>query len=105
VLIVLQLARVTTAFLNILIGKAGLFESTPIIGSPVARDLRSVQGLYEVSMNDRKSLILRVRLPWRQMLVFSLIDKVQGRAEDLKSEADRLGGVLQTAIDSYSDLA
>ena len=104
-LIVLQFARVTAAFLNILIGKAGLFESTPVIGSPVFRDLRAVEGVYEVSTNDRKSLILRVRLPWRQLLAFSLIDNVKDRAEDLKNESGRLGGVLQTAIDKYSDLA
>jgi hypothetical protein len=105
VLIVLQLVRVNSALLNVLIGKAEMFASTPNIGEPVARDLRSVEGVFDVSIHNRETLLLRVRLPLIQALAFSLIDNVQGRADDLEGEARRLGEMLKTAVAKYSGLA
>ncbi len=37
------------ALLNILIGKAGLFEKIPLIGEPVSAVLRSLEGVVDVS--------------------------------------------------------
>jgi hypothetical protein len=52
VLMVLQFGRVNAALLNVLIDKADLFASTSNIGAPVARDLRSVEGAFDVSVHN-----------------------------------------------------
>jgi hypothetical protein len=43
-----QFVRVHQALLNILIGKAGLFETVPYIGQPLAQVLRQVEGVVDV---------------------------------------------------------
>jgi hypothetical protein len=44
-----EFVRVHQALLNILIGKAGLFNDVPFIGQPVAAVLRQVENVVDVS--------------------------------------------------------
>jgi hypothetical protein len=44
----LQFVRVHQVLLNILIGKAGLFQTVPFIGAPVAAVLRQIEGVVDV---------------------------------------------------------
>jgi hypothetical protein len=44
-----KFVRVHQALLNILIGKAGLFQTVPFIGQPVASVLRQVENVVDVS--------------------------------------------------------
>jgi hypothetical protein len=44
-----EFVRVHQALLNILIGKAGLFQTVPIIGGPVAAVLRQLENVVDVS--------------------------------------------------------
>lgn len=37
-------------FLNIMIGKAGLFNTVPFIGEPVGGQLRKVEHVFDVSI-------------------------------------------------------
>jgi hypothetical protein len=78
-----QFVRVHQVLLNILIGKAGLFNTVPIIGQPVAAVLRQVESVVDT-------------------IAFSLIDGVQSRAADLTVQANSLDGTLTTAINAYS---
>ncbi|TDZ31637.1 hypothetical protein C8035_v001861 [Colletotrichum spinosum] len=80
-----EFVRVHQALLNILIGKAGLFNTVPFVGQPVAAVLRQVEAVVD-------------------SIAFSLIDLVQSRATDLTSQANSLGGSLQNAIDSYDGI-
>lgn len=48
-LIRLQFVRVHQALLNILIGKAGLFQTVPFIGQPIAAVLRQIENVVDVS--------------------------------------------------------
>ncbi|TEA17654.1 hypothetical protein C8034_v011847 [Colletotrichum sidae] len=80
-----EFVRVHQALLNILIGKAGLFNTVPFVGQPVAAVLRQVEAVVD-------------------SIAFSLIDLVESRATDLTSQANSLGGSLQTAIDSYDGI-
>ena len=45
----IQFVRVHQVLLNILIGKAGLFQTVPFIGQPVAAVLRQVEAIVDVS--------------------------------------------------------
>jgi hypothetical protein len=45
-----QFVRVHQVLLNILIGKAGLFQTVPLIGQPVSAILRQVEGVVDVSL-------------------------------------------------------
>ncbi|CAG5171171.1 uncharacterized protein ALTATR162_LOCUS7287 [Alternaria atra] len=81
-----EFVRVHQALLNILIGKAGLFQTVPFIGQPVASVLRSVEGVVDT-------------------IAFGLIDTVQSRASDLQSQANSLSGTLQVCINSYDGLS
>ncbi|KAJ4379380.1 hypothetical protein N0V86_005425 [Didymella sp. IMI 355093] len=74
------------ALLNILIGKAGLFTTVPIIGQPIAAVLRQVENVVDT-------------------IAFGLIDAVESRASDLQAQAQSLGGTLDTAIRSYDGLS
>ena len=47
---VLQFVRVNQALLNILIGKAGLCSSMPMVGAPIAQQLRSIEAVFDVSI-------------------------------------------------------
>jgi len=46
-----QFVRVHQALLNILIGKAGLFQTVPFIGQPVAAVLRQIENVVDVSLS------------------------------------------------------
>ncbi|KAI9897349.1 hypothetical protein N3K66_007205 [Trichothecium roseum] len=72
--------------LNVLIGKAGLFNTIPFIGQPVAAVLRAVESVVDT-------------------IAFSLIDSIESRAADLTKEADSLSSTIGTAIDTYSGLS
>ena len=78
--------RVNQVFLNIMIGKAELFNTVPVIGAPVAAELRKVERVFDA-------------------LAFALVDKVGSRADDLKSQTNSLEGTLTTAINSYDGLS
>ncbi|EFQ34458.1 hypothetical protein CGRA01v4_00113 [Colletotrichum graminicola] len=74
--------RVHQALLNILIGKAGLLNTVPFAGQPIAAVLRQVEAVVDT-------------------VAFTLIDMVQSRAADLTAEANSLDQSLDTAIKSY----
>jgi len=46
---IVQFVRVHQVLLNILIGKAGLFQTVPFIGEPVAATLRQLESVVDVS--------------------------------------------------------
>ncbi|EEY18874.1 UVI-1h [Verticillium alfalfae VaMs.102] len=81
-----EFVRVHQVLLNILIGKAGLFNTVPIIGQPVAAVLRSIEEVVDTA-------------------AFMLIDAVESRAEDLQSQAESLKGTITVAIGSYDGLS
>ncbi|KAL2061496.1 hypothetical protein VTL71DRAFT_6873 [Oculimacula yallundae] len=81
-----EFVRVHQVLLNILIGKAGLFQTVPLIGIPVAAVLREIEKVVDTA-------------------AFALIDAVQSRADDLRSEAGSLRGTITIAIDSYDGLS
>ncbi|KAI6546597.1 hypothetical protein MCOR05_000539 [Pyricularia oryzae] len=80
-----EFVRVHQALLNILIGKAGLFNTVPIIGQPVAAVLRQLESVVDT-------------------IAFGLIDLVQSRASDLTTQANQLGGTIEVCIQSYEGL-
>jgi hypothetical protein len=80
-----EFVRVHQVLLNILIGKAGLFNTVPVIGSPVAAVLRQLEAVVDT-------------------VAFQLIDLVESRANDLMSEADSLSKTIGTAIGAYEGL-
>lgn len=47
-----EFIRVHQVLLNILIGKAGLFNTIPLIGQPVASVLRQIEGVVDVSLSS-----------------------------------------------------
>lgn len=51
-----EFVRVHQVLLNILIGKAGLFNTVPLIGQPVASVLRQLESIVDVGlkMNPRR---------------------------------------------------
>ncbi|CCF45608.1 UVI-1h [Colletotrichum higginsianum] len=77
--------KVHQQLLNVLIGKAGLFTTIPIVGEPVAVVLRAVEDIVDT-------------------VAFALIDAVQSRAKDLEAELDSLTGTIQTATKQYSGI-
>ncbi|EHK97582.1 UVI-1h [Glarea lozoyensis ATCC 20868] len=81
-----EFVRVHQVLLNILIGKAGLFQTVPFIGQPIAAVLRQIEGVVDT-------------------VAFALIDSVQSRATDLQSQASSLSGTITTAINAYDGLS
>jgi len=81
-----EFVRVHQVLLNILIGKAGLFNTVPLIGTPVAAVLRQIEKVVDAA-------------------AFALIDAVQSRAADLKDQAGSLSGTVTTAINAYDGLS
>ncbi|KDN60717.1 putative conserved hypothetical protein [Colletotrichum sublineola] len=81
-----EFVRVHQALLNILIGKAGLFNTIPLIGQPVAAVLRQVEAIVDT-------------------IAFGIIDLVESQAEDLMSQANSLGSSLEVCIQSYDGLS
>ncbi|KAI1858562.1 hypothetical protein JX265_010655 [Neoarthrinium moseri] len=80
-----EFVRIHQQLLNILIGKAGLFQTVPFIGAPVAAVLRQIEAIVDT-------------------LAFALIDQVESRATDLQNQAGSLGMTVQTAIQQYEGL-
>ncbi|KAI0503010.1 UVI-1 [Xylaria bambusicola] len=77
--------RVHQALLNILIGKAGIITSVPVVGQPIAAVLRQVEGVVDT-------------------IAIGLINLVESRSQDLTSEANSLGNTLDLAIQKYEGL-
>lgn len=102
-----EFVSVHQALLNILIGKAGLFNTVPFIGQPVAAVLRQIEGVVDVSLGPPTNwettglnqLTCFFFTP--QTVAFMLIDTVQSRASDLQSQANSLDMTLATCINSY----
>ncbi|KAJ4331154.1 hypothetical protein N0V87_009382 [Didymella glomerata] len=81
-----EFVRVHQALLNILIGKAGLFQTVPFIGQPVAAVLRQIENVVDT-------------------IAFGLIDTVESRASDLQAQANSLSGSLDVCIQKYEGLS
>lgn len=81
-----EFVRVHQALLNILIGKAGLFNTVPFIGQPLAAVLRQIENVVDT-------------------IAFMLIDAVESRASDLQNQANSLDGTLTICINSYDGLS
>ncbi|OHF02680.1 UVI-1 protein [Colletotrichum orchidophilum] len=100
--------RVHQALLNVLIGKAGLFSTVPLIGQPVAAVLRQVENVVDVSLAPHIFLMKSVWLTLMgafKSVAFALIDAVQSRATDLQAQASMLSGTITTTIDRYQGLS
>jgi hypothetical protein len=54
---VLQFVRVNQALLDILISKAGLCSSMPMVGPPIAQQLRSIDTVFDVSIRSCEALV------------------------------------------------
>ncbi|KAH6675856.1 hypothetical protein B0J14DRAFT_626301 [Halenospora varia] len=80
-----EFVRVHQVLLNILIGKAGLFTTIPLVGAPVAAVLRQVEGVVDT-------------------IAFALIDMVQSQATELTNQHNSLSLTLDTTIKSYSGI-
>ncbi|KAI1533290.1 hypothetical protein PtrSN001A_006924 [Pyrenophora tritici-repentis] len=72
--------------LNILIGKAGLFQAVPFIGQPIAAVLRQIEGVVDT-------------------IAFMLIATFEARASDFQKEASTLTGTLSLCIAKYDGLS
>ncbi|KAK4097325.1 UVI-1 [Parathielavia hyrcaniae] len=73
------------ATLNILIGKAGLFSTVPVIGQPMAAVLRGVENVYDT-------------------IGFSLVDLVEYRGEDVKFDLNFLNDLINLTITKYEGM-
>lgn len=100
-----QFVRVHQVLLNILIGKAGLFQTVPFIGQPVAAVLRQVENVVDVSNQPSIFVYEWSLICVIQTIAFSLIDIVEGQTDELQNQANSLGMTLKTAIGSYDGLA
>ncbi|KAH8724418.1 UVI-1 [Phaeosphaeriaceae sp. PMI808] len=81
-----EFVRVHQVLLNILIGKAGLFQTVPFIGAPVAGVLRQIENVVDT-------------------IAIGLIKNVQSRANDLQTQANALSGTLTIAIQRYNGIS
>jgi hypothetical protein len=91
--------------LNILIGKAGLFDTVPIIGQPVSAVLRQVESIVDVSgpFSFSSPQLLQTSDIYKT-LAFTLIDDVESHAADIQEQAQSLDGTLTTCINAYSGI-
>ncbi|KAK0639492.1 hypothetical protein B0T16DRAFT_395212 [Cercophora newfieldiana] len=82
-----EFVRVHQVLLNILIGKAGLFQTVPIIGQPVAAVLHSLENVVDT-------------------ITFNLIDLVDPatQKDQMSADAASLSGTIGNAIKSYEGL-
>ncbi|KAF3911844.1 hypothetical protein AA313_de0208644 [Arthrobotrys entomopaga] len=80
-----QFVGVHQQLLNILIGKARLFKTVPIIGQPVANILRRVEAVVDA-------------------VAQGLSDTVQSRSADIGMQASSLDSTILKAIESYEGL-
>ena len=81
-----EFVRVHQVLLNILIGKAGLFNTVPFIGQPVASVLRQVEAVVDT-------------------IAFGLIDMLEGQVTDVQSQANNLHQTIEISISSYDGLS
>ncbi|KAJ5055741.1 UVI-1 [Bipolaris maydis] len=81
-----EFVRVHQVLLNILIGKAGLFETVPVIGEPVAAVLRQLENVVDT-------------------IAFGIIDVAESHAADLQDQTNSLIGTLDICINSYQGLS
>ncbi|KZM21325.1 uncharacterized protein EKO05_0008897 [Ascochyta rabiei] len=81
-----EFVRVHQVLLNILIGKAGLFNAVPFIGAPVSAALRQIEKVVDA-------------------IAFGLINLVQSRASDLQAQATSLKVTIDVAVDSYDGIS
>ncbi|KAF4835729.1 hypothetical protein CGCTS75_v002219 [Colletotrichum tropicale] len=77
--------RVHQELLKILIGKAGLFQTIPFVGQPIAAVLRQIESVVDT-------------------LAFTLIDTVQSQASQIQSSGESLSRTVETAINSYEGI-
>ncbi|KAF3901322.1 hypothetical protein ABW20_dc0101760 [Dactylellina cionopaga] len=80
-----EFVRVHQALLNILIVKAGLFTTVPLIGVPVATALRGIEEVVDT-------------------IALGIIALVESKANGLSADADSLKTTIQTARSSYEGL-
>jgi len=97
--------RVHQQLLNILIGKAGLFQTVPLVGAPVAAVLRSLEGIVDVCDLDVLGKSVSVSDHFSQSVAFSLIDTVQSRSGDIQAQASSLDASITNAIKAYEGLS
>ncbi|KAK1497658.1 UVI-1 [Colletotrichum cuscutae] len=95
-----EFVRIHQMLLNVLIGKAGLFSTVPLIGAPIAAVLRQVESVVDFQRLEKWWLTLV--LP--KSVAFALISAVQSRATDLQVQAGMLTGTITTTIDRYEGL-
>lgn len=84
-----EFVRVHQVLLNILIGKAGLFNTVPFIGQPVASVLRQIESIVDT-------------------VAFQLIDLLESQASQrtqVTNDANSLSGTIGIAIQSYDGLS
>ncbi|UQC78231.1 UVI-1 [Colletotrichum lupini] len=111
-----EFVRIHQVLLNVLIGKAGLFSTVPLIGAPIAAVLRQVESVVDVSLPlpparplKDSSWFQRLEKWWLTLVLpksvaFALISAVQSRATDLQVQAGMLTGTITTTIDRYEGL-
>ncbi|PQE24170.1 UVI-1 protein [Rutstroemia sp. NJR-2017a BVV2] len=82
-----EFVKVHQALLNILIGKAGLFNTVPLIGQPVAQVLRSLEGVVDT-------------------IALGLINSIDDAtvSASMTADAGSLKGSVTLAISTYSGL-
>jgi len=78
--------KVHQDLLNILIGKAGLFNTVPFIGAPVAFTLRQLEGVVDT-------------------VALMLINLAEDFTSDIANQAGSLSGTITLTIDSYDGLS
>ncbi|KAF3904754.1 hypothetical protein ABW20_dc0102107 [Dactylellina cionopaga] len=86
-----EFVRVHQVLLNILIGKAGLFNTVPLIGQPVAAVLRQLESIVDT-------------------IAFAAIDFIDTPTtvtskNDVTSSANNLHGTIEITISSYDGLS
>lgn len=81
-----EFVRVHQVLLNILIGKAGLFQTVPFVGEPIASVLRQLENVVDA-------------------IAFKLIDIAENNSADMQAQANSLAATIDTAIRSYDGIA
>ncbi|CCC09413.1 unnamed protein product [Sordaria macrospora k-hell] len=81
-----EFVRVNQAYLNIMIGKAGILSRTPLAGPPVASTFKEMEKVYDT-------------------ISITLINLCGSRATGLTSEANSLGNTLDLAVKQYEGLS
>ncbi|RMZ67329.1 uvi-1 [Pyrenophora seminiperda CCB06] len=79
-----EFVRVHQVLLNILIGKAGLFQTVPFIGAPVASVLRQVESVVDT-------------------IAFMLIDTFERKA-DFQAQGNSLSETITTCINKFEGI-